>query len=113
MPTGVAGRPGLQAERTMLSWDRSTLGILANGALGFLHHAMSGGVVSLAFAAAALAVGVVCVVARLTRGPVLRKVGRRGGRPRPAGRQVLWLGGAVSVLCVANLVLIVFGYGVL
>jgi uncharacterized membrane protein YidH (DUF202 family) len=113
MPEGARDRPGLQAERTMLSWDRSTLGILGNGALGFFHHAETGGLVSLAFAAAALAVVVVCVVARLTRGPVLRTLDRQGGRVPPAGRQVLWLGIAVSLLSVANFVLIVLDGGAL
>jgi uncharacterized membrane protein YidH (DUF202 family) len=106
MAESLRGGRGLQAERTMLSWDRTTLGILANGALGFFQHAEHGGAPSLAIAAAALAVVVICVVARLTRGPALRGAGRRRLHPAPARRQVRWLGSAVSLLSVANVVLI-------
>nr|WP_163797694.1 DUF202 domain-containing protein [Mycolicibacterium sediminis] len=88
----VADRPGLQPERTALSWERTSLGFLAIGALVLLRHA------ELAlpgrFVVAALAFALALAVIVVGR--------RRAARRRIAVLCVGWatvaLAGAVCVL---------------
>lgn len=104
MPGTSRDRPGLQAERTMLSWDRTTLGILGNGALLLLRHASSGRVDSFIVAGAALVVAIVCVVARSVRARTLRSFPT--GQVPIGRREIRWLGISVTLLGVAMAALV-------
>lgn len=92
---------GLQAERTLLSWDRTLLGIFGNGALLLLRHLDPSHLDRLAVLCAALLAVVACVLARRRRGRALLRM------PRPrlgtARAEVLLLGGAVTLLGTAVL----------
>ncbi len=99
--------PGLQAERTALSWTRTCLGLSANGFLLLLRdrHPSRGGEL-LAAVALVLAVGVVVLARRRTR--QLRSV-PDGGRAR-AGPEITALALGVTCLAVGSgLVLVVSG----
>jgi uncharacterized membrane protein YidH (DUF202 family) len=76
VPRQAEGKPGLQAERTQLSWQRSAIGFLASGAIPLLRQ---GG---------PLAVGgtVLAVTAVLLALLVLRLGRRRGQRIRAIRR---------------------------
>jgi uncharacterized protein DUF202 len=93
--TGGAGgrdeRPGLQAERTRLSWERAALAAVVNGALLLLRHGRGWPVV--APAAFGLALALTLTVVGLRRG---RRIAR-DPHPGPARRPVLVSGGATAV----------------
>lgn len=82
-----AGDRGLQAERTALSWWRTSVGAMAN-ALLFLHVALtSGRAASAVLALVALAALVVVVTVCVLRSRMLRDTTRirwTGGRPAMA-----------------------------
>ena len=56
MPRPLPDKPGLPAERTLLSWERSSFGFLVGGALVLLrqHGPLGPGRILLAFTAALL-----------------------------------------------------------
>jgi putative membrane protein len=101
------GKPGLQPERTQLSWERSAIGFLASGAIPLLRQsgALTVGRILLAVTAALLAL------------LVLRPGRRRGQRMRAlrliagknsvshAGTEVLLIGWATAGLATAIAVL--------
>lgn len=98
-------KPGLQAERTSLSWERSAFGFLVGGALILLrpHGALELGRTALASLAGALALLVLALgylrSRRLLGGP-------RG--TRPAGVEVSLLGYGTALFALAIIVVLVF-----
>ena len=97
-PTG-GGPGGLQAERTTLAWTRTSLGVLANGALLMVRH-LQGHPAPLRLAAAGLAVA-------LALGTYLIGVRRqRTLRQRPLPRRITPRA-QVHALAVSLVVLIV------
>lgn len=103
----MTGGSGLQAERTSLSWQRTTLGVLINGALLTLRESdeQSRVVPSLVLAAAALLLAAVVAVVGRRRHRVLRR------RTLPTGlapsREVALVGWAVVALCIGGAVVLV------
>ncbi|MGH3620485.1 MAG: DUF202 domain-containing protein [Sciscionella sp.] len=101
---------GLQAERTVLAWDRTTLGVVANGVLVLVHH--SAHPERIVVAAMALLVAGLCILSRRRRSTEVRPL-RTGQRyVRPATQQVLLIGTGVAVLggvVIAMIVLDSFG----
>jgi putative membrane protein len=109
MPRQPQGKPGLQAERTRLSWERSAIGFLVSGAIPLLRQ---GGPLAVGRALLAVtAVLLALLVLRLGRG--------RGRRIRAirviAGRkivsnaraEVLLIGWATAGFATAIVVLLV------
>lgn len=79
-------KPGLQAERTQLAWERTSIGFLAIGAIVLLPHHGPLAASRLAVAAASLVVA--CAVLWL---------GRRTRRTRPSPRTAVRLVGLFTV----------------
>ena len=97
----VPGPEGLQAERTSLAWTRTSLAVLANGALVILKH--PGGDEGLLRAAAAGLAGIVALTVYLIG---LRRQRTLARRPLPghitASVEVQLVGIAVLVLIIVT-----------
>jgi putative membrane protein len=96
--------PGLQAERTLLAWDRTALGFLANGALLLFQEAQTISVGRLLPVGAAVLLAVFCGMTGQRRA---RRIVRRTTPLPPAARAMTVLGWAVAALGLAVIVLLV------
>ncbi len=96
--------PGLQAERTLLSWDRTALGLLANGALLLLRDVQPLGAARLVPAGAALLLAVLCALAGRRRA---KRIGAPTVMVAAPTLEVVGLGATVTVLGLAVLWLLV------
>lgn len=103
-------RTGLQAERTLLAWDRTTLGILANGALLVLRDTTPRHLDRWPVAVGALVVAGLCVLGRRWRGHTLHRL--RRPHVRTAHIEVALLGGGVTLLGTAVLAFILVEWAV-
>ncbi|MEH3128922.1 MAG: DUF202 domain-containing protein [Mycolicibacterium neoaurum] len=103
MPGSPPEKPGLQAERTLLSWERSALGFVAGGALLIIrqHGPFGAGRALLALIATGLALSVLAVGWRRSR--LLNS--RAPGQTRvPAPQaEVMWIGTATVVFAIVIL----------
>lgn len=110
MPRREPSKPGLPAERTLLSWERSSFGFLVGGALVLLrqHGPLGPGRIVLVFTATLLALLVLALGYRRSRqirdSPVL------AGRIVTAAPrvEVLLIGGATVVFAAAVVVALLF-----
>lgn len=103
-------KPGLQAERTLLSWERSALGFLVGGALVLLrqHGPLGPGRAVLALTATALALLVLGLGRRRsTQIKAARVVDGRSVMPAP-WVEVYWIGFATVVFALAIVAALVF-----
>jgi len=108
MPARTPGKPGLAAERTLLSWERSALGFLVGGALVLLrqHGPLGPGRAVLAVTAVLLAMLVLALGYRRSRqiraAPVVEAVIRA---PRA---EVLLIGAATVAFATAVVAALLF-----
>lgn len=95
---------GLQAERTLLSWDRMALGLLANGALLMLRDVQPLGTARLVPSGAALLLVVLCALAGRRRA---NRIGQPTATIAAPTLEVLGLDVTVTMLGLAVIGLIV------
>jgi uncharacterized membrane protein YidH (DUF202 family) len=81
----LTDRPGLQPERTALSWDRTAIGLLANGALLVFRSNHAGQVVLYVAAAFALLATLTCALVGRYRHHQIVTVATTGIRAFPGG----------------------------
>jgi Domain of unknown function (DUF202) len=98
----IPGRPGLQPERTDLSWRRTTVSALLNGGLLLLRHELNGpSLLQLAGGGVALALALFAFAVSRRRRLALSR------RPLPSplanSHPVLLLGGGTAALGVVTL----------
>lgn len=102
----MAAKPGLQTERTQLSWERSAIGFLAIGAIVLFRH--DGPLAQGRTALAVLAITLALIVFRVGRVRSRRMQVSDDDRGAPVVRSpkvaVLVTGGAAVALAVALLV---------
>jgi uncharacterized membrane protein YidH (DUF202 family) len=93
----IPGRPGLQAERTDLSWTRTALSTLLNGGLLLPRHALQG-----PHTLQMLGAGTALVLTLFSFEVARRRRVALNGRPLPArlaaGTSLLALGGGTAML---------------
>jgi putative membrane protein len=99
----LSDRPGLQAERTIMAWDRTVLGVLANGALLLLRTDLSTGYDQWLPAAGALALGVTSAVLARLRHHQLSCTPPEQMRPAP-----VLLAAITTSICLLGALVIVF-----
>lgn len=100
MPRSLPHKPGLQAERTLLSWERSALGFVAGGALLIIrqHGPFGPGRALLAVIATCLALSVLIIGWRRSR--LLNQPGAGHTRVPAPDAEVLWIGTATVVFAI-------------
>jgi putative membrane protein len=101
----IPGRPGLQPERTDLSWERTTVSALLNGGLLLLRHNLNGpGLLQLAGGCTALIVALFTFAVSRRRRTVLS----RRPLPMPLANPlpILLLGGGTAALGIITITVI-------
>lgn len=89
--------PGLQAERTSLAWERTSLALLVNGTLLLLRHLRETGTPALPVGVLGLVLALVCAVLGASRAYRIRS----GGSIPVARRTIVVIGIAVLAFCLA------------
>jgi uncharacterized membrane protein YidH (DUF202 family) len=96
--------PGLQAERTLLAWERTSLGLLANGALLMLRGSDATRLGVLIPAGAALVLALVTAAIGLRRRHAIAR-GMAGTLREPVS-EALFLGAGVTIVGILALLAI-------
>lgn len=104
MTVSRAELPGLQAERTLLAWERTSLGLLANGALLMLRGTDSTRLAVLVPAGAALVLALATAAIGLRRRQAINR-GTTSALREPVF-EALFLGVGVTVVGILALVAI-------
>jgi putative membrane protein len=98
----LTDRPGLQAERTIMAWDRTVLGVLANGALLLWRTSLITGYEQWLPAVAALGLGITGAILAGLRHHQLSRTPPERVRPAPvlmaAMTTSIYLLGALVIL---------------